>query len=156
MSVLEDFQSLDPGPLSDGELELVFVRWKAADPAKNWVPAYEFEMRLPGVRHPVGNVNFRAAGTEFLEKYGGHIGYNVGPRYRGHHYAERAVRLLLPFIRKHGLNPVWITCNPENAASRKTCERLGARLVEIIDLPPDNDMFLRGDRRKCRYRLDLD
>jgi predicted acetyltransferase len=52
------------------------------------------------------------------------------------------------------LQTVWITCNPDNWASRRTCELAGAELVEIVDLPEDNDMYRKGKRRKCRYRLE--
>jgi hypothetical protein len=34
-------------------------------------------------------------------------------------------------------------------------ERRGAELVRIVALPADNDMYLLGDRQKCRYRLKL-
>ena len=30
----------------------------------------------------------------------------------------------------------------------------GAELVEIVDLPEDNDMYQKGERRKCRYLLE--
>ena len=43
--------------------------------------------------------------------------------------------------RRHGLATVWITCNPDNRASRRTCELTGAQLVEIVDLPADNDKY---------------
>jgi predicted acetyltransferase len=112
-------------------------------------------MRVPGAAGAAGKVNFRAQEHPMLELYRGHIGYGVEAGHRGRHYAERAVRLLLPFIRRHGFPAVWITCNPENKPSRRTCERLGAELVEIVELPDTEEMFKRGDRRKCRYRLDL-
>jgi tagatose 1,6-diphosphate aldolase len=51
------------------------------------------------------------------------------------------------------LNELWITCNPENVASRRTCEFAGAEFVEIVDLPTNIDMYLEGERQKCRYRL---
>jgi predicted acetyltransferase len=79
----------------------------------------------------------------------------VYPFARGHHYAERACRLLLPLARRHGIQPLWITCNPDNFPSRRTCERLGAKLVEIVAVPPRDPLYLRGDHEKCRYRLDL-
>ena len=44
---------------------------------------------------------------------------------------------------------VIITCNPDNLPSRRTLERLGGDLLEIVDLPPDNDMYQRGERQKC-------
>lgn len=49
-----------------------------------------------------------------------------------------------------------ITCNPDNRASRRTCEWLGGELVEIAELPEDNDMRLEdGETHKCIYRFDL-
>ena len=53
------------------------------------------------------------------------------------------------------MTELWICCNPENWASRKTCEYAGAELIEIIDVPPGNDLYDRGDRLNCRYQLRL-
>ena len=151
--VEQHFQCLDPGPLRDGELELHCIECRPADPSKGFVPVYLFELRVEGNR--VGSIQLRVGSTRELEMYGGHFGYAVDPEHRGHGYAARACRLLLPLARRHRLSTLWITCDPENVASRRTCDRLGAQLVEIIPLPPTNDMYLRGEREKCRYRLDL-
>ena len=35
----------------------------------------------------------------------------------------------------HSLDRLWITCDPDNRASRTTCERLGAVLVEVVTVP---------------------
>lgn len=51
------------------------------------------------------------------------------------------------------MSELWITCNPDNRASRRTCELAGAALMEIVDLPSNSDMYLEGDRQKYRYRL---
>jgi hypothetical protein len=131
------------------------------------VPCYHFWIYLnspatnpsaPGDR-PVmrvgGGISLRAQTTRAIELYYGHVGYRVYPFARGHHYAERACRLLLPLARRHGIQPLWITCNPDNFPSRRTCERLGAKLVEIVAVPPRDPLYLRGDHEKCRYRLDL-
>ena len=48
-----------------------------------------------------------------------------------------------------------ITTNPDNWASRRTCEIIGAEMVEIVDVPEYMEMYRQGDRQKCRYRLDL-
>ena len=150
-----DFQFLDPGPLRDGELTAVLVARNPADPEKGWVPSYAFELRLDGVAECVGKVSLRVGNTRSIELYGGHVGYGVDPKWRGRHYAERGVRLMLPLAKQHGLPTLWITCSPDNWPSRRTCERLGAELVEIVPLPPDNDMYARGRRESCRYRLTL-
>jgi tagatose 1,6-diphosphate aldolase len=147
------FPFLNPGPLSDGELELHINTLVPADESQNIVPTYRFDMRL-GDR-VIGGIRFRAATSLEIELYAGNLGYNVDPPYRGRRFAERACRLVLPLARAHGFGTLWITCDPGNLASRKTCERLGAVLVEIIALPEHIDMFRDGEREKCRYRLAL-
>jgi tagatose 1,6-diphosphate aldolase len=144
---------LEPGPLADRELEIVLAECRPANPLRRFAPAYVFELCVGGGR--VGAVEFRVGRSMELERYGGHFGYSVDPPFRGNHYAERGVRALLPFARRHGFEMVWITCNPENLASRRTCERLGGRLVEIVALPTDSDQFLRGEREKCRYLIEV-
>lgn len=149
------FAFLEPGPLVDEELSLQLVEMRPGDPRRGRVPAYHFSLRRVRTREGIGSVDLRIGNTPHIVLYGGHIGYNVAPAHRGHGFAGRACRLLRPLARKHGLEVLWITCNPDNAASRRTCERIGAELVEIVDLPPDTDMYRRGERQKCRYRLDL-
>lgn len=143
---LLDFLQLAPRGRQDGD-------------GKARVPSYSFWMRLlPQYEPPVviaGGCSMRVGNTRDVEMYFGHIGYHVYPPARGHHYSERACRLLLPLARAHGMKTIWITTNPENAASRRTCERLGAELVEIVDVPPTNVLHQRGEVRKCRYRIDL-
>ena len=149
------FRFLDPGPLIDDDLELVLVERATGDPTRQRVPAYRFEMRHPGSRAALGAIDLRVGDVPHLVLYGGHIGYRVDAAHRGRHYAARAVRLLVPLARAHGMRTLWSTCNPENTASRRTCELAGAVYVETVELPPDSDMYLSGDRRKCRYRLDV-
>jgi tagatose 1,6-diphosphate aldolase len=155
MSAPVEFEFFDPGPLIDRELIANVVARNPADLLKGWVPSYDVELRVDGVLEKIGKINFRAGNTRALELYGGHFAYSVAPPWRGRHYAERGVRLLFPLAKRHGLSIIWITCNPDNWASRRTCERLGAQFVEIVPLPPDNDMYLDGEREKCRYRLIL-
>jgi tagatose 1,6-diphosphate aldolase len=130
-----------------------------ADPMLGRAPSYHFWMRLDppaDERFPIaGGLGLRIGNDRNLTHYIGHVGYSVVPRARGHHYAERAVRLLLPLARRHGMTELWITCNPDNIASRRTCERLGCRLIEIVPLPVTHPLFERGEREKCRYWLPL-
>jgi tagatose 1,6-diphosphate aldolase len=144
----------DPGYLQDGELALRVREHMPADPARGWVPAYRFDMIVGG--QVVGIVDLRLGDTPAMVNHGGQIAYGVAAAHRGRHYAARSVRLLLPLARQHGFTELWITCNPDNWASRRTCELAGAELVEIVDLPPESDMYQEGDRQKCRYRLAVD
>lgn len=150
---MQDFQFIDPGPLTDGELEVVLTKTTPADPARAWLPDYTFEMRVGGEK--AGRISLRIGNTMKMVNYCGHIGYAVEPQFRGHHYAERACRLVLPIAKAHGQNPVWIMCNPSNIASRRTLDRLGAELVEIVRVPLNSELYEIGDRESCRYRVDL-
>ena len=103
----------------------------------------------------MARIGLRIGNTECILLYIGHIGYRVYPRYRGHRYAARATRLLLPLARKHDLKTLWITADPDNLASRKTCELVGAEMVDIVEAPLSSEPYRRGYRQKCRYRLEL-
>ncbi len=131
-----------------------------ADPGAGRVPAYHFWMRLdqPIGEPPLqiaGGLGFRMGTNREIELYSGNIGYHVYPAARGHHFAERACRLVLPLARRHGMQKIWITCNPDNFASRRTCERLGATLIETVAIPRDHPFRSRGEVAKCRYLIEL-
>jgi hypothetical protein len=67
----------------------------------------------------------RVGDTEHMRLYGRHVASGVRPEYHGNHFAGRALRLLGSLARRHGRSELWITCNPENIASRRTCEFAG-------------------------------
>jgi predicted acetyltransferase len=130
---------------------------QAANSGSGVLPAYHFWMRVKDNSElpMAGGIGLRIGNTYEAVMYSGHVGYHVYPPAQGHHYAERACRLLLPLARQHGIDPLWITCNPDNFASRRTCERLGAALVEIVPVPVEHPLYQRGETEKCRYRIDL-
>ncbi len=145
----ENFTFLDLGSLNDDDLELSLISQTKSYPSQ--VPVYNFEMRQPSNATAMGRISLRVSNSEYTLLYAGHIGYRVFPEYRGNHYAARSCHLLLPLARRHGINPVWITCNPDNVASIRTCEILGATYCETVDLPKDIDMYNYGERQKRRY-----
>ncbi len=198
------FHFVDPGPLIDGDLELIAPDARLVDELlistshpltqlhapndaqvtrdqllhfisnaplghemKNTngakIPQYHFWMRVreqwwrkpqsPPIRM-VGGIGLRLGSTPSIELYYGHFGYHVYPPARGRGYAARACRLLFPLARHHGFKTLWVTCNPENIASRVTCERIGGELVEVVPIPEDDPLYARGETHKCRYRID--
>ena len=112
-----------------------------------------FGVYLYGTSTRIGRIDLRIGYTDNVVLYGGHIGYTIDKEFRGNYYAAKACKLILPIAKENHMDVIWITCNPENISSRKTCEFIKCDLVEIIDLPPQNDQYKRGDRQKCRYRL---
>jgi tagatose 1,6-diphosphate aldolase len=153
--MMTDFKFNDYGTFSDGEIEVVVKEKQPAKPEIWYVPAYLFDIFLPGNPEPIGQISLRIGNTRHLIMYGGHIGYGIKEGYRGHRYAAKACNLIKPVALGHGLKTLWITCNPDNYPSRRTCKILGCELVEIVDLPEDTDLYRDGDRQKCRYRWDL-
>ncbi len=145
--------ALDPGELADGDLRLVLAARRDGDDAKDWVPWYAFDLCVDGAAAPVGHLNLRVGNTEHVIRAAGHIGYSVDAAWRGRRLAARAVQLILPFARRCGLDPVWITCNPDNWASLRTLAIVGARRVDEVDVPPGTEMYERGETRKVRFAL---
>jgi tagatose 1,6-diphosphate aldolase len=143
----------NPGELADGDLRLELIGF--AHHRIHRVPTYYFRMIHTTTRQELGSVNLRTVTTPHVERYAGHVGYSVNEEHRGKRYAARSVRLILPLAQRLGLNPLWFTCDPENAASRRTMELAGARFIEIVTIPEDSAIFMYDSRPKCRYRLDL-
>ena len=140
--------------LENDEIKLVVEKLTEAQPEKNYVPAYHFFI-CDKEGNRMGHCSFRVGYNDNLY-YGGHIGYGVDEEYRGHHYAAKACKLLFSLARKHGMDYLYITCDPDNLPSRKTLEYLNGTLVEIAELPEDNEMRIReGDTEKCIFRFDL-
>lgn len=151
-SMDEAIKAIRPLELRHGDLELRLAEYSVH--AFHRVPTYFFRMMSQVRDEEMGTINLRIGSNAHLELYAGHIGYGVHPPHRGHHYAARSLVLLLPLARQHDLDPVWITCDPENLASRRSLEIAGAEFVEIVEVPTDCGIRRFGGRqRKCRYRL---
>jgi predicted acetyltransferase len=73
----------------------------------------------------IGRLMLRHTVNEFLLRVGGHIGYVVVPEHRGRGYATEMLRQGLDAARSMGLGKVLITCDEDNAASRRTIEKCG-------------------------------
>ncbi len=138
-----------PGNLSFGDVRLRFVHVVPGDPSKGFVPAYHFRILNLGALD-VGHVNFRIGNTEHVHICAGHIGFEILEEFRGHSYARQAYCAIAPFVRSV-YQSVIITFDPDNLASIKTIERLGARFIDEVPVPPHEPAYLRGSRMKRRY-----
>ena len=135
---------------SDDQIELVLSNQDVADEACGIDDGYLFSIYRAKTRDYVGYVCLRLGESPALY-YLGHIGYRIEEKHRGHGWAGRACALMLPLIRRLGMESVVITTNVENIASRKTCERLGCVLERIADVPPEQRTVCAGAPQKCRY-----
>ena len=81
----------------------------------------------------VGIMDFRRRLNPYLLNYGGNIGYSVRPSERGKGYTAQMLRLVLPKCRAAEETRVLITCEMDNAASRKTILRAGGKLENTLE-----------------------
>ncbi len=144
-----EFQSIDR--IKGEEVDLLLERKAPGDAIGGIAPAYWFAINLTDTNLTIGTIDLRIGNNTRLY-YGGHIGYGIDQKYRGNHYAAKACELLKEVALAHDLTELFITCNPENVASNKTCLYLGAELIETADLPSDNNMYIMGERQKCIYK----
>ena len=120
------------------------------------VPTVYYDIYLHDSFLKVGKCDLRLK----LDKrmYYGHVGYNIYPKERGHHYAYYACKILFKIAREEfGYNELYLTCNPDNVASYKTLKALGCELLEVIQIPKEHELYQKGDTYKCvfRYRIRL-
>ncbi len=140
--------------ISDGELQLVKVYTFRSSPFNDSPQSYVYDMVRVEDQKIVGRCDLRLGMNDELY-YAGNIGYTVYVPYRGHHYAQKASALLFDIARDKGMHDVLITCSPENIPSRKTCEALGCKLLETVDVPESHYLYRQGETVKHIFRKEL-
>lgn len=131
----------------------------AADDERGLVPSRHYIICRAVDDEPVGECSLRLGhnGKEgyYSTYYGGNIGYEVYPEFRGNHYAAKACVILLDEARTLGMEYLLVTCNPDNFASKRTIELVGFAFIEDAEVPVHNAMYDRGEYRKLVYKMDL-
>ncbi|HAT4125623.1 TPA: GNAT family N-acetyltransferase [Clostridium perfringens] len=94
----------------------------------------------------VGMIDIRHFLNDYLEKFGGHIGYSVRKSERQKGYAKKMLELALERCRELNINRVLLTCSKDNIPSMKTILSQGGVLENEV---------LKGERITCRYWIDL-
>ena len=85
-----------------------------------WVDGDEYLGRL-SIRHEL---------TDLLREFGGHIGYVVRPSARRQGHASAMLAAALPIARDLGIDPALLTCDADNAGSRRVIESSGGVLAD--------------------------
>ena len=96
----------------------------------------------------VGMIDIRHHLNEFLELFGGHIGYSVAPSERRKGYATQMLKEALSVCKDLGIRKVLITCIKDNEGSRRTILNNGG-MYESTVYEPDENVYLE------RYWIEL-
>jgi predicted acetyltransferase len=123
--LLAEEHIVGPGPGGDGKVPSTYF-W-IVDDAADGSGGDEF----------VGYLALRHYLNAWLLEEGGHIGYSVRPSRRRQGHAGRALALGVRRAGELGIERVLVTCDDDNAGSRRTIERCGGVLEDV-----------RGDKRR--------
>jgi tagatose 1,6-diphosphate aldolase len=138
--------------ISAGDVRLRYSHLVDGDPAHDLVPFYHFRI-LTQHDQDAGHINFRVGDTDHVRLFAGHLGFAIDEPFRGRGWAGQACRALAPFVRTIHAT-VILTCDPDNVASRRTIERLGAQFLEEVSLTRAVS-HCDGIRTKRRYEWKL-
>ena len=149
MSFLKFFTK-KPDPFSDGVISLVASDLAQEDVELGIKQTFLFRIVPCGTKKDAGRISLRCGESAGLY-YFGHIGYHVNEKFRGHAYALRACRLLIPLCRVLKIYSLVITTDVDNIASRRTCDKLGCELESIVPVPQEYRRQYQLSAYKCRY-----
>lgn len=98
---------------------------------------YYYEIFLVNGRLKIGEISAKLGMNDYFY-YIGNVGFYIDEAYRGNGYAGEAVMLLKNLFLAHNMKSIIITNDPKNKSSMRVCEKLGAKLKEVVKVPDDH------------------
>jgi len=95
-------------------------------PYADWVePVTETPLWMVKDGDFIGTFNIRHRLNWHLEKWGGHINFNIRPSMRGKGFGKKILQKGMPYACYLGIDKALITVDPKNKASQKIVEHCG-------------------------------
>lgn len=104
----------------------------------HWVQSTQFVYVKEPDKIIIGMIQVRHYFNEFLERFGGNIGYSIRPSERRKGYATKMLFDCLPYCKQIGLDRVLITCLDNNEGSRKVILANGGVYESTVFEPGEN------------------
>ena len=80
----------------------------------------------------VGMINIRHCLNDYLERYGGHIGYSIAQSEQNKGYAKQMAEMALSKCRALGIDKVLLTSNYDNESSKKVILKIGGKFDSVV------------------------
>lgn len=139
-----DFISGDP------DLSLKIIEKNYGD--DTILPFYWYEIISDG--KAVGKISIRI-GNNFHSYFNGHVGYEIDEQFRGNKLSLKALKLVLPVAKFHGMNSIYLTCSSSNMASKKIISMSGAVFLEEVVPPKEYFAWYEGIEKSSIFELFL-
>lgn len=149
---VKDFLDLGKTELTAYNLSLRCAGYHPGETSKNRVPGYRFDITDKSSGAVFGEISLCLGFTEAMY-YTGHIGCFVNEQYRGVGVATAACKIILNLVKAHKFGKILLASDHADKASRRVCEKTGARLIRIAGLPERHDLYAKGGRFACVYEL---
>jgi predicted acetyltransferase len=147
LAAMQEFRAEGRGRPADDtmvgwEIQEWAGRWDTAEGFASYVAALRRDAKAPRIGGFVpcttwwwvegpdylGRIALRHRLNDWLRESGGHIGYDVRPTARRRGHATAMLRAVLPHAHAMGIDPALLTCDLDNAISRKVIEASGGVL----------------------------
>ena len=89
--------------------------------------------------------------------YWGNVGYEIFKKYQGNKYSYYACILVFKYAKNvYNIDELYITCNPENKASKYILKMLKGEYLGVFDVPINHELYEKGERKKCVYKYTME
>lgn len=107
--------------------ELLIEKGYPHQPYQDWVePVPETIIWMVKDDQYIGTVDIRHRLNWHLEKWGGHVHFNIRPSMRGLGFGSKILKKAMPIINYLGIDKALITIRPDDKAGIKIVESCGA------------------------------
>ena len=98
----------------------------------------------------MGRIHLRITDDATILRSVGYAGYELDEQHRQRGYGARALLAIRRVARHYGVAPLWVLIAPGNVASRRTAERAGLVMVDIVAATPEA-LAMGLETELCRY-----